>query len=136
MSEWGKIPSYPTCFVCGKNNPIGLGLIFRANGDMVEADFEPKMEHCGYEGIVHGGIVCAVLDEGMGWTGWLKFGKYYLTMELNVRLRKSIRSGKKYLFRGKFIRRIGNIYIANGEIIDCDGVVMASGEGKYFIMND
>ena len=133
MSDWQNIPKYPTCFVCGDKNPIGLNINFLGRDNVVEADFEPASHHCGYEGIVHGGIVSAVLDEGMGWTGWLAFGKYYLTMELKIRLRAPIRANMKYKFRGELVRRIGNVFIAKGALLDENRIAVAEGEGKYFI---
>lgn len=133
MSDWQNIPKYPTCFVCGDKNPIGLNINFLGKDNVVEADFEPASHHCGYEGIVHGGIVSAVLDEGMGWTGWLAFGKYYLTMELKIRLRAPVRANMKYKFRGELVRRIGNVFIAKGALLDENGIAVAEGEGKYFI---
>jgi len=133
MSDWQKIPSYKTCFVCGDDNPIGLKLKFRAKENIVETEYIPKPEHCGYTGIVHGGIISAILDEGMGWTGWLSFGKYYLTAELKIRLKKSVTLGRKYIFRGELLRKVKNIYIARGSLLDEDGNIYAEGEGKYFI---
>ena len=133
MSDWQKIPKYPTCFVCGDKNPIGINMDFRGKDNIVEADFEAQPNHCGYEGIVHGGIVSAVLDEGMGWTGWMAFGKYYLTMELKIRLRAPVRANTKYKFRGEMVRKIGNVFIAKGALFDADGTPVAEGEGRYFI---
>ncbi|RKZ31362.1 PaaI family thioesterase [bacterium] len=133
MSQWQEIPSYPTCFVCGDKNPIGLKMKFRAKGKMVRAEFIAKPEHCGYQGIVHGGIISAILDEGMGWTGWLQLEKYYLTVELKIRLKKSMRAGEKYHFEGKLVRKLGKIYVAEGTITDTNGELYAEGEGKYYI---
>ena len=47
------------CYVCGKNNPIGLGVDFEINREQrsISAKFTPSDNHQGYEGIVHGGIL-------------------------------------------------------------------------------
>ncbi|MCD6123612.1 PaaI family thioesterase [bacterium] len=136
MSEWEEIPKYPTCFVCGERNPIGLNMTFYGRGSEVEAEFIAKPEYCGYEGIVHGGIITAVLDEGMGWTGWMVFGKYYLTMELKVRFRAPVRPNVRYKFKGEMTKHRGKIFFARGSLIDPDGAVVADGEGKYYIVEN
>jgi len=133
MSDWQEIPKYPTCFVCGDKNPIGLNMTFRGHDGIVESEYVGQPHHCGYEGIVHGGIVSAILDEGMGWTGYVVLGKYYLTMELKIRLKAPVRADVKYKFRGEFLRKIGNAFVAKGALYDPDGIIVAEGEGKYFI---
>ena len=55
------------CFVCGVNNPFGLHSAFYELEDgtivgLVTAD--PR--HQSYPGRVHGGVICALLDETMG----------------------------------------------------------------------
>ncbi len=135
MPEWLDIPTYPTCFVCGEENPIGLKMKFRSKGKIIEADYNPLPEHCGYSGIVHGGIVSAIFDESMGWTAFLSFHKYYLTMELKVRFRKPVESGRKYLLRCEFLRKVGNVFMTKGELIDSDGVVVAESEAKYYLVD-
>ena len=135
--HWQEIPSYRSCFVCGDENPIGLKLKFFGLEDgTVRAEYVPKPEHCGYSGIVHGGILSAILDEGMGWTGFLPFGKYYLTMELKVRFKRPVRPGKTYYFRGRLVKKIGTVYVASGTIEDDAGTVYAEGEGKYFLTDE
>lgn len=46
------------CFGCGQENPIGLKLRFRREGDKVEAEFIPSDLYEGYLGYLHGGIMC------------------------------------------------------------------------------
>jgi len=131
---WQDIPTYPTCFVCGEQNPIGLRMKFRGDGAHIEADFEPQPYHCGYEGIVHGGIVSTVLDEGMGWTAWLTTGLYYLTMELKVRFRAPVRAGTKYLLCAEMVKKKGQVYFTKGALLDPEGTAVAEAEGTYFLV--
>ncbi|MDF1537169.1 MAG: hypothetical protein P1S46_11885, partial [bacterium] len=58
---------FPGCFVCGPDNECGLKAAFRTleNGD-IEGRFTPEKRHCGYEGIVHGGVIMGFLDEVLG----------------------------------------------------------------------
>jgi uncharacterized protein (TIGR00369 family) len=56
------------CFICGLQNPVGLKLAFYedAEAGQVRAEFTVPDEYQGYPGVVHGGIVAAVLDEVAG----------------------------------------------------------------------
>jgi hypothetical protein len=55
------------CFACGTLNAGGLGLDLHVEPgrSWVELALEPRFE--GWEGVVHGGILCAILDEVMAW---------------------------------------------------------------------
>ena len=131
-----EIPSYSGCFVCGKDNPIGLAMSFMTDGDEVVAEFAPRIEHCGYTGIVHGGVIAAALDEGMGWSGYPTTGKYYLTLSIEIKYRKPVRGGNKYLFRGRVEKMRNKSYTASGEIVDEEGTVYAEGKGKYIVVDE
>ncbi|MBN1754735.1 PaaI family thioesterase [bacterium] len=125
------IPKYPSCFVCGNENPSGLKLTFYKDQDMVTARFKPRKEWCGYANIVHGGVIAAILDEGLGWTGYSKFNNLFLTLELNVRYIKMVSAEHEYDFVGKIVKWRNDFYIAEGIIKNLDGVVYAKGQGKY-----
>jgi len=59
-----KQPNSRMCFVCGINNPIGLKLKFYTDDEgRCIARFQPKPEHQGYPGQLHGGIISTLLDE-------------------------------------------------------------------------
>ncbi|MFP4458532.1 MAG: PaaI family thioesterase [Candidatus Zixiibacteriota bacterium] len=130
------IPKYPTCFVCGPENKRGLGLTFIAYGDMVEAEFIPEKNLCGYTGIVHGGITASIIDEGMGWTAYAQTRKFYLTAELQLRYKKPVKYGRKYIFRAKLIDIKKKLFKAEGELVDSeDGTICVTGFAKYFLVD-
>ena len=130
---WVEIPRYETCFVCGKDNECGLNLSFAARGREIRTLWTPQERHCGYSGVVHGGVISAVLDEIMGWAGWLHYRKYYLTAELTVRFKKPVRAGEEYSVRAELTRTTRKIYQSEGWIEDDSGVLHASGSGKFVV---
>ncbi|HLE77975.1 MAG TPA: PaaI family thioesterase, partial [bacterium] len=66
------------CFVCGRDNPIGLKLIFEPSGDGVRAEFTPSDLHVGYDGLVHGGIISALVDDALA-NFWFTRGQEAIT---------------------------------------------------------
>lgn len=57
---------HATCFVCGPRNSLGLQLAFMACRDgSVEARFACPAVLSGYEGKLHGGVICTLLDSAM-----------------------------------------------------------------------
>ena len=63
-----KQPNSRMCFVCGLQNPVGLKMAFYNDPETgrVQADLIVPDEYQGYPGVVHGGIVAAILDEVSG----------------------------------------------------------------------
>ncbi len=74
------------CFACGPDNPIGLKLTFRQEGERYATTFTANRLLQGYQGIVHGGLVATVLDEVMARLVWAKYGPA-ATARLEVRYR-------------------------------------------------
>ena len=57
---------HPHCIVCGTAIENGLGLEFRAlENNAVEATFACQRILEGYPHILHGGVICALLDGAM-----------------------------------------------------------------------
>jgi uncharacterized protein (TIGR00369 family) len=54
------------CLLCGQRNPLSLRLRFEAaeTGD-VSARFRPSRRLQGYRGVLHGGVISALLDSAM-----------------------------------------------------------------------
>ena len=52
----GVLPWTKSCFVCGEQNPRGLHLRSRVEGELVIIDYTPRETDLGYRQIVHGGI--------------------------------------------------------------------------------
>src|SRR6202163_3808010 len=69
--ELNDTTDYQLCFACGLRNPYGLHMVFRLDEGSIVSDFQPHEEHQGFPGIIHGGIVAAVLDEALNRTSLL-----------------------------------------------------------------
>ena len=93
-TELDKILEYPNCFGCGKNNPNGLQLIFRHQGDALVTDFTPGGTHEGWPGIVHGGIISTLLYEVMENLA-CRNGTVAMMRDMEVNFRRPAKIGRR-----------------------------------------
>ena len=89
-----KVEYYGYCWICGEKNPGGLQLKFDLNKDeeTIQTSFISPETYQGYDGIVHGGILSALLDEAMAKLAF-ELGYNAVTAMLNVRFKRP-RQGK------------------------------------------
>lgn len=75
-------------------DPLGLGLVFWLDRSTeparLVARFDPRPDHRGPPGHVHGGIAAAVLDEVMASLGWALDNIGCVTARLELRYRNGI----------------------------------------------
>lgn len=120
------------CFACGPDNPHGLHLTFRFEGDECVCDFVPQRCHQGWAGIVHGGIISTLLDETM--TRMLcDAGTPAVTADLRVRLKQPVPVGAPLQVRARVRERRKRVIQAEAEVILSDGAVAATAEAKLMV---
>ena len=94
------------CFGCGQQNPIGLKLRFRTEGESVRTEFTPSSVHEGYPGYLHGGITCALLDEAMGWAAYnLSSGALAVTARVQIKFRRPLLIGESLTVAASITRK-------------------------------
>ncbi len=78
------------CLLCGEHNPASLGLVFAAQPDRsVRARFAGRRDLQGYDGLLHGGVIAALLDAAMTHCLFHR-GVRALTADLRVRYREPV----------------------------------------------
>jgi len=119
------------CFVCGEKNPIGLKLRIRTDPERGESSADVVIpEHFqGWAKIAHGGLVATVLDEAMIYAAGAK-GIKSVTGEITVRFNKPVSTGVPYQLKGRLLQDRGRIVLAESELRDGQGVVVAQASGK------
>ncbi|MHB1126881.1 MAG: PaaI family thioesterase [Bacillota bacterium] len=126
---------YTKCFGCGPDNPVGLKLKFVEDGDLFYTDFVPQDIHQGYDGMVHGGITTAVLDELMANHVMAK-GIWVVTVEIGVRFLHPVPIGEKVRFVSRIINSNRRLYEVEGWAELPDGKVAATALGKMLPTKD
>ncbi len=126
------LPRYKHCFVCGDENPVGLNIVFETDEKKVYARFRSDERYLGYQDRIHGGIVCAVMDETMGWACSVITKRFYYTMELTVKFKKPLPPNTTVIVEASMVDIKHSIAIAKAKLSDEDGNVFAVSSGKYF----
>jgi acyl-coenzyme A thioesterase PaaI-like protein len=92
-----KQPNSRMCFICGVENPVGLHLhIYETAPGEVEAIYTAPEHFQGYPGVLHGGIVGAILDElsGRALMGSDPIApRFMFTARLEIKYRKNVPIG-------------------------------------------
>ncbi|MCK4244600.1 MAG: PaaI family thioesterase [Candidatus Omnitrophica bacterium] len=125
------------CFVCGKNNPLGLHAVVERDKDKIIGEFVPKREHEGPKGILHGGIVSALLDEVMVHLAHtvISPGQDTPTVSLTIRFFKPVPTGKKIILEAIATGKHSKLVQAQASVKFEDGTLVARAEGKFIILN-
>lgn len=127
---------YRMCFGCGPDNPHGLRLDIRGQADgSWRAEFVPEDYHCGWPGVVHGGVLAAVLDEVMSYIIFGK-GQIAVTARMAVLFKRPAVSGEHLVVRASPTRETRRIVDARGEIVRDDGTLVATSEARFLILAD
>jgi acyl-coenzyme A thioesterase PaaI-like protein len=134
MNERREGPDANQCFVCGPDNPLGLRLRFRMDGEICRADFTPGPFHCGYERLVHGGIVYSALDDVMA--NWLFLqGIRGHTARCEIRYREPVELGDRLLLEGRLVKRKGRLVMLTGKATRAaDNILVAETEGTFMVV--
>jgi acyl-coenzyme A thioesterase PaaI-like protein len=123
-------PNSHHCFVCGLNNPFGLQLRFDFTGpDELTTLFTVPDRYEGFPGVVHGGIVAAMLDEvcarvHMG----IDPPRFMYTATMEVRYRQHVPVGQPLRIVGRAVKRKSRTATSTGVIYGPAGEVLAEAE--------
>ena len=121
------------CFGCGRDNPIGLKLDMKLDGDRCVAYFTPKAEHESYGDRMHGGLTSTLLDEVMGDYVFRKAGKPAYTARLEIRFRSARRIGETVKVEGWPEVHRGRLFIMKGKITHADGTPAAEAKAEMML---
>lgn len=122
------------CFVCGKENEIGLRLDIKSDKTAQKSWALIKVDNkfCGWSGVVHGGIISAILDEIMAYAAFTVY-EFGVTGEITVRFRKPIPTEQEILIEGQVECQKGRVVYAKGTIT-MNGEIMAESTGKMVMI--
>lgn len=118
------------CYVCGRDNPAGLRVDLMVDRERrtIAGRFTPLPEHEGWEGIVHGGIIAALLDEAMVKLA-SQLGMRAMSAEITIKFRAPAAPGEELAVSGMIVRDAGRLVEAEAAVARGDTIV-AEATGK------
>jgi uncharacterized protein (TIGR00369 family) len=122
-----KQPNSDHCFICGRKNPHGLYMTFYDNGENeVFSEYTVTEDYQSYPGIVHGGIVAAMLDEVVGRVSMIGDHHHFMmSVKLEVKYRHPVPTNTPLKIIGRIVKLRGRLGQAVGQVILPDGTVAA-----------
>ena len=122
------------CLVCGMNNPYSFKAgFYETDGDFLVAVIKGKDEHQSYPNRMHGGLICALLDEVIGRAIQIKDpSQWGVTMEITVKYRKPVPLNSELKLAGRIVGETGRTFTGKGIIEDMEGNLLATAAAVYF----
>jgi uncharacterized protein (TIGR00369 family) len=120
------------CFICGKDNPIGFKAKFTRDPDRRRAETQVRIDEVfqGWQGITHGGIISALLDEICA-QACMGCGLMVVTSEIKLRYRSPVPTGSVVTVIGEVVGERRRLVDVKGWL-ELDGKVMAEAEVIMF----
>jgi uncharacterized protein (TIGR00369 family) len=114
-----KQPNSEMCFVCGRSNPVGLYMHFYDDGDVeVVSEYSVPSHYQGYPGVVHGGVLAAMLDEVVARVSMIEDHHHFMmSVRLQVLYRHPVPVETPLRVVGRILRLRGRLGKAEGQII-------------------
>ena len=91
------------CFGCSPINTAGLKMKFATDGESVVSSLTVPGHLCGWDNLVHGGVIATILDEIMSWAAIHLLKKIILTKSISVEFVKPVVIGKMLTVKGRVI---------------------------------
>jgi uncharacterized protein (TIGR00369 family) len=87
-------------------------------------------------GVVHGGVICTLMDEAIGWAAYNTLGEggQMVTVELKVNFLTAATSGT-LAGHGRVIRQGKHLVVGEGDVLDQEGRLLARGLGTWMIVD-
>lgn len=92
-----------SCFVCSESHPHGLGLRFHHTARGVACVCTIPDSYCGFDGMVHGGIISALMDEAAAYALFARYGKLGVTRDMHTRFLKPVPTGTEVTVVGHVV---------------------------------
>jgi len=125
------------CFVCGRANTIGLKLDFEVDKEKNTSKSEVVFtrEYQGWDKVVHGGILAAVLDDAMAYA-LMSLENLAITTRMTVTYRKPVMIGEKLYLEGSVVKlksRLATTRAAGYTIENDEKVIKVEAEGTFYL---
>ena len=124
--------SWPgSCFGCSQDNPYGLQLRYLPTEDGCLTRSQVPDRYCGFDSIVHGGIISTLLDETAVWTLAVQLGQLGFTVEFTIRYHKPVPTNTELLVKGTLVRYDARTAHVQSTVYSVEGLSLAEAESTW-----
>jgi uncharacterized protein (TIGR00369 family) len=118
------------CYVCGSDNLRGLNIPFTLWDGKVTAEFTASDDYCGFDGVIHGGILFALVDEAMM---YLIHGNAIraITSEVTIRMKNFARTNEPIRIEASDLKAEEHMVTCRATIIDKNDRLICKASGKF-----
>jgi uncharacterized protein (TIGR00369 family) len=128
-----QLPYHGWCFVCGNENPHGIGITMFVDEDgVLTSEFTLNKAHQGPPGHTHGGASAAILDETMGLVVWAA-GHKVAAANLEINYHRPLPLNEPLKVETRITQVEERKIFSTDEIQLADSTVAVSGRGIYVI---
>ncbi len=133
-----KMPRSKGCFVCGlpeeNSRSLGVSIFWDGEKGNTIIKISPDFTWCGYEGIVHGGIIASIFDDAMAWAVRQTIGGWAVTGEMSVRYLRPVKEGNEYTVEGRVSKQSGRRIATAAAMTGADGKKVAEATALFIKM--
>jgi uncharacterized protein (TIGR00369 family) len=120
-----------SCFACSEGHPHGLGLRFFHTEYGVVSFCTVPDSYCGFDRLVHGGIISTLMDEAAAYALIARHGKLGVTREMSTRFLKPVLTGAELRVEGRVVTFAPPDAEVSMAIYDAAGVCLAEGRSTW-----
>lgn len=122
------------CFVCGRDNPLGFkaAIVVDRDRQSAQCTLTVAAEYQGWQGMVHGGIISALLDEVCAYAG-MTVADSVVTGELKTRFRKPVPVEREVTVAAQVVNHVRRAVLVEATLTMA-GEVLASAEAKMMVV--
>jgi len=130
-----KLYNAKHCYVCGTENHDGLHASFYVlSSSKLLTVYQPKQDHHGYPMMLHGGIISALLDEGMARVSQVYYDTPFgVTVTLHVDYLKKTPTDRTLYVVSEMVSDKSRMFYAKAYLTDLS-TIYATGEASYMKM--
>jgi len=131
VTSLDRLPTSRGCFVCGKENPIGLRVQFERTAEGVQTAVVPGRNFEGFDGVLQGGVVAGLMDDAMWYAIFGGPGTITMTAELTVRYKAPVPVQTPLIVAGRIVEQRRSLFTCAASITGPDGHLLAEASGKF-----
>jgi len=133
-----RLPNREThnCFGCSPINPSGLQMKFFTQDSSVFSRLTVPDHLCGWDRLVHGGVISTILDEVMSWTGIYLLKQITMTKSMTVDFIKPVYINSELKAEGLVLEKTGkHEALLEGRLYNQEGTLCARSRATFVIFS-